>query len=66
MSPDKNTRDVEELLQLAYFATLEAIACGRIDVVQIARQAIASRGLDMSGKWIGFAAANKLMQQESA
>lgn len=39
---------------------LQAIADGLIDPVQLARQQLANRGLDLDGNWIGFDAAERL------
>ena len=50
-------------IQLADTAVLAAIARGEIDLNRIAREELASRGIDHFGKWIGFAAVNCLLNR---
>ena len=45
------------VLQSAHTALLVAAARGEIDLNQMAREALADRGLDTTGAWVGFAAA---------
>ena len=58
--------DIRDLQNPAFlFSTtatdlLLAIAGGLIDPVQLARRELANRGLDANGRWIGFAAAERL------
>ena len=66
MSTNQFTYDQLSFLQTLTIPMVAAIARGDIDVQQLARKELASRGVDMSGKWIGFDAANALMKQESA
>jgi hypothetical protein len=42
---------------------LKAVADGRIDPVAMAREEIACRGLNQQGKWVGFDAAARDMEQ---
>lgn len=42
---------------------LAAAARGEIDLNQLASYELASRGLDTTGKWVGYPAAAKLAQQ---
>ncbi len=56
------TFTIDELgfIQLANAEVLAAAARGEIDLYAIARQELGNRGLDWSGKWIGFTKAQAL------
>ena len=62
-SSGKFSADEIGFIQLADTAVLAAIARGEIDLNRIAREELAGRGLDHSGKWIGFPEANRLLNQ---
>jgi hypothetical protein len=47
-------------IQIAATKVLAAIARGEIDLNRIAREELASRGLDQNGKWVGFDKAREL------
>lgn len=51
------TSTAAEYIQTIPADVLAAAARGEIDLNALARQELASRGLDLSGKWIGFAKA---------
>jgi hypothetical protein len=51
---------LENALQTFDTALLLAILDGHVSAVETARAELASRGLDRSGKWIGFKAAKEL------
>ena len=55
------THDQIGVVQLFDTAVLAAVARGALDLNLIARQALASRGLDHNGVWVGFAAARALI-----
>ena len=55
----------EFLFQQTATPLLLAITGGLIDPVLLARCELANRGLDLDGKWVGFAAAEKLHLGES-
>jgi hypothetical protein len=42
------------LLQSAHTEILVAAAAGTIDLQQMAREELASRGLEQEGRWVGF------------
>lgn len=46
-------------------AALVAILQGQVNVLDVARAELASRGLDLSGRWIGFRAAALQSAQDS-
>ena len=52
----------EELKTIQIFpaSVLLAAAHKKLDLNRLARQELANRGLDMSGKWVGFAQAEKI------
>jgi hypothetical protein len=52
------TYDQAAILQMADTKLLVASAAGTIDLNAMARDELASRGMDASGKWVGFAAAS--------
>ncbi len=47
-------------IQIAPAKILAAVARGEIDLNQIAREELASRGLGRSGEWVGFEKARQL------
>lgn len=47
-------------IQIAATKVLAAIARGEIDLNRIAREELASRGLDQNGKWVGFDKAREI------
>ena len=53
---------VDELgfIQLAMTKVLAATARGEIDLNQLAREELASRGLDDQGVWVGFPRAKQI------
>ena len=53
--------DLSEQLQTFDTRFLLAIHQGDVDVVAIARRELALRGLDGSGRWVGFAKAGELL-----
>ena len=53
-SSGKFTIDQVGFIQLADTDVLAAVARGEIDLNQIAREELASRGLDDQGRWVGF------------
>ncbi|MBU1674977.1 hypothetical protein KKA85_04270 [bacterium] len=60
---DPDIRDLQNPAFLFSTTTTDlllAIAGGLIDPVRLARRELANRGLDANGRWIGFAAAERL------
>ncbi len=49
-------------IQTAAASVLAAVARGEIDLNRIAKEELASRGLDVNGAWVGFAKAKELHQ----
>ena len=49
-------------IQTAAASVLAAVARGDIDLNRIAKEELASRGLDVNGAWVGFAKAQELHQ----
>lgn len=47
-------------IQTAASKVLAAVARGEIDLNRIAREELASRGLDQRGEWVGFAKAAQI------
>jgi len=47
------------ILQSAHTTLLVAAARGEIDLNELARATLADRGLDKSGRWVGFAEAQR-------
>ena len=45
------------VFQGTHTALLVAAAAGAIDLLEMAKQELASRGFDQEGKWVGFASA---------
>ena len=43
------------ILQTASVALLTAAASGKVDLNKLAREELAARGLDIAGRWVGFA-----------
>jgi hypothetical protein len=58
--PAVDTTTAREHLQPIPAAVLAAAARGEIDLNDLARQELASRGLDHDGKWVGFERAARL------
>lgn len=56
------TVDEIGFIQIADTKVLAAVARGEIDLNRIAREELASRGLDQSGNWVGFDAARAIHQ----
>lgn len=56
-SNGKFTVDQIGFIQLADVEVLAAVARGELDLNRIAREELASRGLDDQGQWVGFDAA---------
>lgn len=56
MNTEKTAFNDDELLsiQTLPIKLIIAAANGKIDLNQMAREELANRGLDLSGKWIGF------------
>lgn len=50
------------ILQGAHTKLLLAAAAGKIDLNHLAREELANRGLDCSGRWVGFKAAADIHQ----
>lgn len=61
-TPEQLSEEVLGYLQLIPTAALAAIVTGRLDARALAAQTIACRGLDESGKWIGFEASAERMR----
>lgn len=55
------SHDQVAFIQVADIAVLAAAARGEIDLNRMAREELASRGLDHSGKWVGFDKAKQLL-----
>lgn len=53
-SSGKFTIDQVGFIQTADTEVLAAVARGEIDLNQIAREALAGRGLNDQGRWVGF------------
>lgn len=53
-SSGKFSVDEVGFIQTALTKVLAAVARGEIDLNQIAREELASRGLDDQGRWVGF------------
>lgn len=51
------TVDQVGFIQTADTQVLAAVARGEIDLNRIAREELAGRGLDVQGRWVGFAQA---------
>jgi len=61
MSYTSNEFTVDEVgfIQIALTKVLAAVARGELDLNRLAREELASRGLNDQGDWIGFDAAKK-------
>jgi len=61
MSYTNNEFTVDEVgfIQIALTKVLAAVARGELDLNRLAREELASRGLNDHGNWIGFDAAKK-------
>ena len=59
---------VDELgfIQTALNKVLAAAARGELDLNRLAREEMASRGLDRDGNWVGFDRARQILQVEAA
>ena len=55
---------VDELgfIQIAATKVLAAVARGELDLNRLAREELASRGLDQNGVWVGFDRARQIHQ----
>lgn len=62
MSYTSNEFTVDEIgfIQIALTKVLAAVARGEIDLNRLAREELASRGLDQNGAWVGFDKAAKI------
>ena len=56
----KFTVDELGFIQIALTKVLAAAARGEIDLNRLAREELASRGLDKDGQWVGFDRAAKI------
>ncbi len=59
-------RDINEMFQTFDIRLLSAIARGEVDAGQLARQELANRGLNATGKWVGFDQAQRLADAHRA
>lgn len=64
-NPDPAKEKVRGVLQIMDVEALKSVIRGEIDLTQVGRREIADRGLDKSGKWVGFEKAKKLHALES-
>lgn len=61
------TLDELGFIQLSLNKVLAAAARGELDLNLLAREELASRGLDINGAWVGFKRANEIhLGQKSA
>jgi len=60
-SSGKFTIDQVGFIQLADVEVLAAVARGEIDLNLIAREELASRGLNHQGRWVGFEKAHEAL-----
>ena len=62
MTRPKRKFTVDELgfIQTAVTKVLSAAARGELDLNRLAREELASRGLNMTGQWVGFERAAKI------
>lgn len=56
------TLDELGFIQIAHTQVLAAAARGELDLNQLAREEMASRGLDREGHWVGFDRAKQIHQ----
>ncbi len=54
------TLDELGFIQLALHKVLVAVANGELDLNNLARKQLATRGLDKQGQWVGFDKANQI------
>lgn len=54
------TVDEVGFIQIAATRVLTAVARGEFDLNRLAREELASRGLDTNGVWVGFDKANQI------
>ena len=64
-SNTKFTVDELGFIQTTLTKVLCAVAAGELDLKQLAREELASRGLDLNGNWVGFDRARQLHKLES-
>lgn len=64
MSYTAGTFTVDEIgfIQIAASKVLAAAARGELDLNRLAREELASRGLDQNGAWVGFDRAREIHQ----
>ena len=62
MTQPKRKFTVDELgfIQIAVTKVLSAAARGELDLNRLAREELASRGMNMTGQWVGFERAAKI------
>ena len=53
--------EAAHFMQTASSRVLAAAAAGGLDLNRLARQTLAARGLDFDGRWVGFEAAERLL-----
>lgn len=58
----KPTTDEILSIQVLPISVLVAAATQQLDLNTLAREELASRGLDVSGKWVGFKKAGALLK----
>lgn len=54
-------RDAGQCLDLVPAALLGAIVRGEVDILAVARETLAARGCDATGRWVGFEAAERTL-----
>ena len=59
--PSEPSPEAEEWMQTAPIKVLTQSANRRLDLNRAVLEELASRGMDHSGKWVGFPAARKIM-----
>ena len=66
MSYSSTRFPVDELgfIQTALTKVLSAAAAGELDLNRLAREELASRGLDLEGNWVGFDRARQIHKLE--
>lgn len=65
MSTEQTTLTQDELLsiQVLPLKLILAAANGQVDLNEMARNELANRGLDLSGKWVGFEKARTMLHR---
>lgn len=65
MNTEQTTLTQDELLSIQSlpFKLILAAANGQVDLNAMARDELANRGLDQSGKWVGFDQARALLHR---